>query len=188
MKIENYQFNKSSFLSVEKDMSLIVDKMMSNQRLKKLLYYTQRDALRQPNLSEEESIGLLGSHIRIVPKLYVEAPVKAYIVISFNNFIQNFTNPEFRDNDISFFIMCHYDQWQLEDFQLRPYRIAAELDSMFDKKRFTGIGRLEFQGTQGISISDELAGLHLSYRAIHGGEDKVHALSPEQEKILFGDN
>ena len=31
MKIENYQFNKSSFLSVEKDMSLIVDKMMSNQ-------------------------------------------------------------------------------------------------------------------------------------------------------------
>ena len=167
MKIENYQFNKSSFLSVEKDMSLIVDKMMSNQRLKKLLYYTQRDALRQPNLSEEESIGLLGSHIRIVPKLYVEAPVKA---------------------DISFFIMCHYDQWQLEDFQLRPYRIAAELDSMFDKKRFTGIGRLEFQGAQGISISDELAGLHLSYRAIHGGEDKVHALSPEQEKILFGDN
>ena len=136
----------------------------------------------------EESINLLGSHIRIVPKLYVEAPVKAYIVISFNNFIQNFNNPEFRDNDISFFIMCHYDQWQLEDFQLRPYRIAAELDSMFDKKRFTGIGRLEFQGAQGISISDELAGLHLSYRAIHGGEDKVHALSPEEEKILFGDN
>ena len=50
------------------------------------------------------------------------------------------------DNIISFDIICHFDQWQLEDFQLRPYRIAAEIDSMIDKKHLTGIGNLNFLG------------------------------------------
>ena len=30
----------------------------------------------------------------------------------------------------------------LDDFQLRPYKIAAELDAMFNESRLTGIGTL----------------------------------------------
>jgi len=55
-----------------------------------------------------------------------------YMIISFDNFIES-SNPEFRDNIIEFDIICHFEQWQLQDFDLRPYRIAAELDSMLDK-------------------------------------------------------
>ena len=73
MKIENYQFNKSSFLSVEKDFSLIVDKILKNPRLKKLLYYTTKDALHREALTEEQSIGLIGKQIKNVPKLYVDS-------------------------------------------------------------------------------------------------------------------
>lgn len=36
----------SSFLSIEKDLNLIVDMMFKNPRLKKLLYYTSKDALK----------------------------------------------------------------------------------------------------------------------------------------------
>lgn len=187
MKIENYQFNKSSFLSVEKDMSLIVDKLLGNDRLKKLLYYNTSDALKQSSLSEEESIKLFGTHIKIVPKLQVDSSILAYIIISFDNFMTNPLNPEFRDNVISFDIICHLDQWQLEDFQLRPYRIAAEIDQMLDKKHLTGIGKLEFAGASQILLSDEFAGLTIVYKAIHGNEDKINALSPEEEKILFGE-
>ena len=49
MKIENYQVPKSSFLSAEKDMSIIVDGMLKNQRLAKLLHYTTPDCLERPN-------------------------------------------------------------------------------------------------------------------------------------------
>lgn len=187
MKIENYQFNKSSFLSVEKDMSIIIDKMMSNERLKKLLFYTSRDALKRPKITAEESVSLLGTHIRNVPKLYVDSDVRAYVVIHFNGFTPNFTNPEFRDNMITFEIMCHIDQWQLEDFQLRPFRIAAEIDQMFNNKHLTGIGKLDFISGQYTNFTDEFAGFELNYYAIHGNEDKIHALSPEEEKILFGE-
>lgn len=186
MKIQNYEFNKSSFLSVEKDFSLIVDKILKNDRLKKLLYYNSVDALRKPNLTEEQSISLLGKQIKNVPKVYIDSDVLTYIVISFDNFIPNPLNPEFRNNTIIFDIMCHFDQWQLEDFKLRPYRIAAEIDQMLDKKHLTGIGNVHFAGAFQSLKSDEFIGIEIIYNVIHGEEDKTHPLNPQDEELLYG--
>ena len=52
MKIKNYAFPKSSFLSVEKDMGLLTNMFMKNERLKKMLYYTTKDCMEKPNLTE----------------------------------------------------------------------------------------------------------------------------------------
>ena len=181
MRIEGYKEPKSSFLSINKDMRILVNKILSNQRLKKLLHYTVRDPLSQPNLTEEESIALFGKEIKTVPKLYVDGSVLAYMIISFDNFVES-SNPEFRDNIIEFDIICHFDQWQLSDFDLRPYRIAAELDSMLDKQRLTGIGLLEFVGASQIVLNSEYAGLCLMYRAYHGEEDKKPMPNPADQK------
>jgi hypothetical protein len=53
MKIENYQFPKSSFLSIEKDLSIITNMMLKNDRLKRLLYYTTSNALDRPKLTSD---------------------------------------------------------------------------------------------------------------------------------------
>ena len=172
MKIDRACMPKSSFLSVEKDMGIIIGEMLKNNRLKNLLYYTDDHPLEHDKLSEEDSVGLIGKNIKNIPKLYVDGSVLNYIIINFDNFTSNATNPEFRDNIIEFDIICHFDQWQLQDFKLRPYRIAAEIDSMFDKKHLTGIGELEFLGCNQIILTDEYAGLCLLYSAIHGEEDK----------------
>lgn len=184
MKIEGYTIPKSSFLSVDKDMGIITKQLLSNPRLKRLLYYTTKDALNRPNLTDEQSIELFGKNIKNIPKLYVDGSVLNYIIIGFDNFIPNATNPEFRDNIIEFDIICHYDQWALDDFQLRPYRIAAEIDSMFDGKHLTGIGETEFLGANQIILTDEYAGLCLMFRAVHGEEDKKNMPNPE-DNILF---
>ena len=178
MRIENYHIPQSSFLSVDKDMMIISEWMLKNKMLKKLLHYTTRDAAKRPNLGEDESYELFNKNIKMVPKLYVDGSVLNYIIISFDNFTLNVNNPEFRDNIISFDIICHFDQWQLEDFQLRPYRIAAEIDSMFNNKHLTGIGTLQFLGANQIILNDEFAGLTLMYSAIHGGEDKRGTPNP----------
>ncbi len=177
---------ESSFLSVEKDMNLIISKMLKNERLKRLLFYTTKDALDKKNLTEDESLALIGKNIKIVPKLYVDRSVLAYIIINFDNFLQT-GNPEFRDNSIEFDIICHFDQWQLKDFALRPYKIAAEIDSMFTESRLTGIGKLEFVSASEMVLSDEYAGLCLSYKAIHGEEDKKKMPNPNDEKQFLKD-
>lgn len=184
MKIEGYKIPKSSFLSIDKDMGIITNQLLSNARLKKLLYYTTNDALHQPNLTDEQSIQLIGKNIKNIPKLYVDGSVLNYIIIGFDNFIPNGTNPEFRDNIIEFDIVCHYDQWTLEDFQLRPFRIAAEIDSMFNNKHLTGIGKTEFLGASQIILTDEFAGVCLMYRAVHGEEDKKQFPNPEDDKVF----
>ena len=187
MKIMNYQYPKSSFLSIEKDMGTIVGQMLKNNRLKKLLYYKTRDCLDKPNLTEDESLELItDQYIRMVPKLYVDKDVLNYIIISFDNFIPNMSNPEFRDNIILFDILCHFDQWQMNDFQLRPYKIAAEIDTLFNNRHLSGIGELQFLGANQLLLNDEFAGLTLMYSAVHGEDDKVNSPNTkDQEDINF---
>lgn len=173
MRIDGYHIPKSSFLSMEKDTGIIINEILKNNRLKKLLYYTTSDAMERPNLTEDESLSLLGTNIKIVPKLYVDGSVLNYVLINFDNFTPS-ENPEFRDNTIEFDIICHFDQWNLRDYALRPYKIAGEIDSMFNLKKLTGIGYLEFMGATQIVLTDEFAGLCLMYRTVHGGEDEKY--------------
>lgn len=178
MRIVNYEFPHSSFLSVEKDLELITNKMLKNERLKKLLYYTTKDAMEKPDIGEDASLELFGKNIKIVPKLYIDGSVLNYIIISFDNFTPNAENPEFRDNIISFDVICQFDQWQLGGFKLRPFKIAAEIDSMFNGKHLTGIGELQFLGANQLILNDEFAGFSLMYQAIHGEEDKKNLPNP----------
>ena len=180
MKVETYKYPHSSFLSLEKDMTILVDLFLKNERLKKLLFYTTNDCLERPNVSDEDTFNMFGKNIRIVPKLYVDGSVLNYVIISFDGFTPS-SNPEFRDNFVEFDIICHFDQWNLKDFSLRPYKIAAEIDSMINGKSLTGIGELEFVGGTQMILTDEFAGLCLMYRAVHGGEDKKNANNPKEQ-------
>ena len=177
---------KSSFLSTEKDLNLITSAMLKNERLKRLLHYTTRDALDRNNLTEDETLSLFGKNIKLVPKLTVDGSVLNYIIISFDNFTPS-GNPEFRDNIIEFDIICHFDQWQLQDFALRPYKIAAEIDSMLNGKHLTGIGELNFLGANQIILTDEFAGICLMYSAVHGEEDKKFMPNPKDEEQFLED-
>ena len=76
MKVENYKPTKSSFLSIEKDMSIIIDSIFSNKTLLKLLYYASKDALERPALTEEQKLEMVDKNIKIRPKVYVDNDVK----------------------------------------------------------------------------------------------------------------
>ena len=183
MKIESYKFPQSSFLSMDKDMSLIIDYILKNERLKKMLFYTSPDCLEKVNVSDDDTFNMFGKNIKIVPKIYVDGSVLNYLLIKFDNFSES-SNPEFRNNIIEFDIICHFDQWMLKNTQLRPYKIAAELDSMFKDRELTGIGKLDFMGANQLILTDEYGGLCLMYHAVHGGEDKKHAENPKEQEDL----
>ena len=186
-RIHHVEKPVSSFLSVDKDTDLIISKMLKNDRLKRLLYYPKKDCITNtsgecPNLTEEETLSLIGKQIRLVPRVALDEEVCNYIFINFNNFIPNRTNPHFRDNTIQFDIVCDFDQWYIADGQLRPYRIAAEIDSMFNDKKLSGLGKLDFVGASQIILNDEFGGICLLYQAVHGEEDKKVMPNPAAEE------
>ena len=173
MKIPGYEFPKSSFLSLEKDASIIAKDMLANKNLKKLLFHQDKNCLSLREVTEEETMTMINKHFMFCPKIKIDEDLFSYIMVTFDDFVTNATNPEYRDNIITFDIVCHFDTWNLGDFKLRPYKIAGELDSMFNEKTVFGIGRLQFIGAKGITINDEFGGLSLVYAVIHGNEDKV---------------
>ena len=177
MKVGQDYFPKSSFLSTDKDLSLIIKKIMDNQRLLKLLYYTQKDCLKAPDLTYEQKISCLDSRIRIIPDLKITQECPIFIIITFDNYVPNEKNPEFRDCTIIIDILCHPDHWNLGNFQLRPNKIAGEIDSMLDGQKLTGIGEINFIAGRRLTMNNQLLGLTLMYSAIHGAEDKIDPLS-----------
>lgn len=184
MKIATIDFPHSSFLSVEKDLDIIVSKICQNQRLLKLLYYNVPNALAQPALSDDQLGEVIKNNIKLVPKTYVEDEYRNYLIIKFDNFLTGL-NPEFRNNTIEFDILCNYENWQLDGYALRPIKIMAEIDSMFNGARLTGAGLTEFGGATDIIATDQVAGYCIFFNVIHGGEDERRALNPNDDKDII---
>lgn len=190
MKIERYKKPISSFLSVDKDIETILGKMYENPRLKRLLYREGANALDAENLTPAESADLLRKHyITPVPHLPAdeESKILSKVIVSFNRFTPSVTNPHFRDNYIIIDILCLFEQWQLSNGSLRPFKIAGEIDAMLDGARLSGIGILNFVGANYISTKDGYGGYSLVYRATHSEDDKEGFNNPADEERFLED-
>lgn len=182
----------SSFLSVEKDIELILRKLFfdnqpHNKQLLRLLVINTKDCL--SNQTNQDYINKINNmnlsdlineeYIKLSPKIKMpeHEKVKSYIIISFDNFIENANNPEFRDCTISFDIVCHTDYWVMDNYQIRPIKIIGYIDGILNKARLTGIGTLNYIGCNELILDENLSGYTLSYRAIHSSEDKTENLN-----------
>ena len=111
-------------------------------------------------------------YIQTVPRLSLEGypEIKSYIVLEFDNVYPS-RNPEFTNKTISFDIICNLDQWELEDFQIRPWVIAGYIDGILNHSRLSGIGLLELMGAEQVILNEKLGGVILRYVATNGRED-----------------
>ena len=180
------QFN-SSFLSCEKDIEIILRKLFVESKpycdiLKRLLVINTKDCLEndtetvQKKLKEMSLAKLVQEgYVKLEPKvrMFEHEEIKAYIIISLDNFTMNATNPEYRDCTVNFDILCHTDYWNIGDYRLRPIKIAGYIDGILNNARLTGIGTFNFLGCNELILNEDLSGYSLSYRAIHGNDDRV---------------
>ena len=181
---------KSSFQSIEKDTELILRKLFIENKplsdeLKKLILINTKDCLDSTNslkykkIIDNTSIKEMidGQYIRLAPKVRFgeHEEVKSYIILSFDNFTPNETNPEFRDCTVSFDIICHTDYWDIGNFRIRPLKIAGIIDGILNNNKLTGIGMFQFIGCNELVLNEELSGYTLMFRAIHqtDGDDKI---------------
>ena len=119
---------QSSFLSCEKDMELILNKLFVDSQnysrwLKILLIINTKDCLdtsitKYDEIVDRYSVAELHKkqYIRTTPRLEFNEheDVQSYILVSFDNFTTNSHNQEFRDCMINFDIICNTKQWDLD--------------------------------------------------------------------------
>ena len=142
----------------------IADKLMSNQKICRLLKYHERNPFNEnlPNVSGDE---LINKQILIVPKIYDDSnELMSYVIAVFNDFTVGVLNPEFKTSTIRFDIACPYKEWLLDGQSLRPYLIMEEIDKMFNEKRLAGIGTLQFERATPLTLTNEIGGYSMRYR------------------------
>lgn len=184
------KFN-SSFLSCQKDIETILRKLFIESKpysdyLKRLLIINTEDCLDTDNPIYNEQIKkslkeiIDEGYISFIPKIKFgeHEKVKSYLVISIDNFSLNSTNPYYRDCTVNFDIICHTDYWDIGDYQVRPLKIVGYIDGILNECKLSGIGTFNFLGCNQLLLNQELSGYTLSYRAVHGNDDK---LPPEGE-------
>ena len=194
---------KSSFLSCEKDTELIIKKLFfdsgeASELLKRLLVITAKDCLDLENIEYKKfdiivsnppnieykniidniSIADLWSkgYISIVPKIrsYENQELQSYIILTYGSFTMNATNPQFRDNTITFDIICPTDYWDIGDYRVRPLKIAGYIDAILNDKKLTGIGTTQFLSCQQLVLDENFSGYSLTYSVIHGNDDRLN--------------
>lgn len=150
------------FLTIEQDFEKILDKFLNNQNLLKLLYYNTPDALDKSDITENEVLIEIASRIKMVPDLQYPKERNSFLIITFDNFSPNATNPEFIDNNIFIDILCPIEFWQMDTYMSRPFRLMHEVQKTLDKTKLNGIGVVNFVGANILNLG-EYAGYQVAY-------------------------
>lgn len=202
----------SSFFSCAQDTETILKQLFvkSNpysDRLKRLLVINNPDCLNQNNQSYQQlidskplSVLRKEGYVRTNPKIARKQfqNIKSFILLTYDNFSSNAIDPKFMDCTVNFDIICYDDEWDLQNFQIRPIVIAGYIDGILnsisdDNKiawqnrgsssniKLSGMGEYYFLGLNLVVLNEDISMYTLSYRALHFTEDKQKMGSLEFE-------
>lgn len=156
--------SQRKFEVMGEDIFKIVDKLLKDQQLLKLIRYTDADPLKHPDLTKEEIDAMFNKNILITPKIPDDDQDKnCYIIVLLDNYVLDPKNSDFKQTVIRFDILCPMDRWLINDRSLRPYMIMNRIDTLFNEQKLAGIGNLSFEGAVRLVVSPYLAGYTLNY-------------------------
>lgn len=146
------------------DIFKMIQKILSNQNLLKLLKFTDPNPLNHPDLTQDEIDDMLHKNVLIVPKMPDTLDEKlCYVIVILNTYDVSPNNQDFKIATVRFDVICPMDRWVINAKTLRPYLIMSEIDTMFNEKSIAGIGNLSFDSARPLVVSPQLAGYSLTY-------------------------
>lgn len=121
----------------------IMKRLLANQKLLKLLYYTDMDPLNQPDLTSEQiREEVFERLIKITPRIGPKETAHSVVTMRITRARDNQRNNEFKDVNINFEVFVPLTEWIIKGTQLRPFAILGEIQDSLDGKTINGLGRL----------------------------------------------
>lgn len=160
-----YSKGTASFSDIGQNLHIIARRLLTNENLLKLLVHTDKNALSTP-LTDEQREKAFGDQIRIIPVINKDEHIKNYIIIQFGGFSPagKETSDMYKQYFLSFDVVCNIDNWMLNDYTPRPYKIMAEIDKEIGESKMQSLGPVEFVTADNLVINEELSGFTLVYR------------------------
>lgn len=121
----------------------IIKRLLANQNLLKLLYYTDKDPLSQPDLTEEQIQNeVFEKLVKIVPRVGPKETAHSIIALRIARGRTDMQNSEFKHVTMSIEIFVPLTQWIIKDTNLRPFAIMGEVQKSLVGKKIDGLGKM----------------------------------------------
>ena len=121
----------------------IMSRLLANQRLLKLLYYTDKDPYSQPELTQEQiQKEIFEKLVKITPRVGPKETAHSIVVIKVNKGQTDNNNTEFRNININVESFVPLTQWIIKDDNLRPFAIMGEIQKSLNGKTISGLGKM----------------------------------------------
>lgn len=142
----------------------IFKRLQANQNLLKLLYYTDKDPLNKPDLTEEQiKEEIFEKLIKIVPRVGPKETAKSLISLRVVRGRPIGSNNEFENTQISIEIFTPMTQWLIKDENLRPFKIMGEIKKSLKDKTINGMGKMTYTGYDLNFLTDEISAYEMSF-------------------------
>lgn len=136
----------------------IVSRLMANDDLVKLLYYTDKDPLSQPNLtSEEKKEKIFQKLIKIVPRVGPKETASSLIAIRIVSGKTDTDNTEFKTVSVAVEVFVPLTQWIIKNENLRPFAILGEVQKSLNDKKINGLGKMKGGDFELNFLTDEIS-------------------------------
>ena len=121
----------------------IVKRLLANQNLLKLLYYTDKDPLSHDDLTSEQiQDEIFEKLVKIVPRVGPKETAHSIIAVRIARARGLASNNEFKNVNISVEVFVPMTQWIIKDTNLRPFAIMGEIQKSLNGKKIEGLGKL----------------------------------------------
>ena len=121
----------------------IVKRLLANQNLLKLLYYTDKDPLSHEDLTQEQIQNeVFEKLVKIVPRVGPKETAHSLIAVRIARARGLASNSEFKNVNISIEVFVPMTQWIIKDTNLRPFAIMGEVQKSLNGKKIEGLGKL----------------------------------------------
>ena len=121
----------------------IVKRLLANQNLLKLLYYTDKDPLSHDDLTPEQiQDEIFNKLVKIVPRVGPKETAHSIIAVRIARARGLASNNEFKNVNISVEVFVPMTQWIIKDTNLRPFAIMGEVQKSLNGKKIEGLGKL----------------------------------------------
>ncbi len=129
---------------IGENLQIIMKRLIANDKLVNLLYYTDSDPLNQPKLNnDQKKEKVFNKLIRVIPKVGTMETTQPIITIKVDNGQQLTENDQFRNVTISIEVFVPFNQWIINDMNLRPFAILGEIQDSLNNKTINGLGKLQ---------------------------------------------
>ena len=146
------------------ELQKIITRLMANQNLLKLLYYTGKDPLSEADLTSEQIKNeFFEKLIKVVPRVGPKETAQSLIALQVINGIPNRENNEFNIINFNVEVFVPLTQWMIKDSNLRPFAIMGEITKTLSRKTINGLGRIIYEGFEVNFLTDEISCYEMTF-------------------------